>query len=100
MRSRHRGQPVDDGSGLATKDLSGELDFKARRVPKEVANAASRRILEPTGTSIVADWERNYFSGPLMSVSGRRVGKIREMTAAERRNKRERLAPKEGRDVS
>jgi RimJ/RimL family protein N-acetyltransferase len=52
------------------------LRFPALRVPKAIANEASRRISEKTGMRIVATTERDY-------VSGRLSTEIWEITSAE-----------------
>ena len=53
-----------------------ELKFSVLRVPKAIANTASRRISEITGMRVVAVEEREY-------VSGRLLTEIWEITAEE-----------------
>jgi len=57
------------------------LQFPLLRVPKAVANLASRRISEKQGMRIVAVEERDY-------VSGRLPTEIWELTAGEWRSRR------------
>lgn len=52
------------------------LEFPVLRVPKAIANTASRRISEKTGMRVVAVEERDC-------VSGRLITEIWEMTADE-----------------
>jgi [ribosomal protein S5]-alanine N-acetyltransferase len=63
-----------------------ELGFSVMRVPKAVANIASRRISEKSGMRIVAVEERDY-------VSGRFLTEIWEITAQEWRARRGPRAP-------
>jgi ribosomal-protein-alanine N-acetyltransferase len=63
-----------------------ELGFSVLRVPKAVANIASRRISEKSGMRIVAVEERDY-------VSGRFLTEIWEITAQEWRARRGSRAP-------
>ncbi len=62
------------------------LKFPVLRVPKAVANTASRRISEKQGMRVVATEERDY-------VSGRFPSEIWEITAEEWRNRRPALHP-------
>jgi [ribosomal protein S5]-alanine N-acetyltransferase len=71
------------GQGLMTEACEAVTDFwfatlgfPVLRVPKAVANIASRRISEKTGMRIVASEERDY-------VSGRLPTEIWEITAEE-----------------
>lgn len=57
------------------------LGFRALRVPKAVANAASRRVSEKQGMRVVARVERDY-------VCGRLPAEIWELTAEEWRERR------------
>jgi len=57
------------------------LKFPALRVPKAIANAASRRISEKQGMRVVATEERDY-------VGGRFATEIWEITAEEWRARR------------
>jgi RimJ/RimL family protein N-acetyltransferase len=57
------------------------LGFPVMRIPKAVANIASRRISEKQGMRLVGTEERNY-------VSGRQMSEIWEITAEEWRGKR------------
>lgn len=57
------------------------LKFPVLRVPKAVANVASRRISEKQGMRMIGTQERAY-------VSGRLPGEIWEITAEEWRNRR------------
>jgi RimJ/RimL family protein N-acetyltransferase len=52
------------------------LKFPVLRVPKAVANAASRKISEKQGMRVIATVERTY-------VSGRHAAEIWELTADE-----------------
>ncbi len=63
-----------------------ELGFPAMRVPKAVANTASRRISEKSGMRVVAVEERDY-------VSGRLPSEIWEITAEEWRARRAHRRP-------
>ena len=63
-----------------------ELGFSVMRVPKAVANIASRRISEKSGMRIVAVEERDY-------VSGRFLTELWEITAHEWRARRGPRAP-------
>ena len=60
----------------ATDFWFNTLKFPVLRVPKAVANVASRRISEKSGMRIVAREERDY-------VSGRLPTEIWEITAEE-----------------
>lgn len=62
------------------------LKFPVLRVPKAVANTASRRISEKQGMRVIASEERDY-------VSGRFPSEIWEITAEEWRNRRPALHP-------
>jgi RimJ/RimL family protein N-acetyltransferase len=71
------------GQGLMTEACDAVTDywfdvlkFPVLRVPKAVANAASRRISEKQGMRVVATEERDY-------VSGRLLTEIWEITADE-----------------
>jgi ribosomal-protein-alanine N-acetyltransferase len=71
------------GQGLMTEAVIavtdfwfGELGFDVMRVPKAIANVASRRISEKLGMRVVETKERDY-------VSGRLPSEIWEITAAE-----------------
>jgi RimJ/RimL family protein N-acetyltransferase len=57
------------------------LGFSVLRVPKAVANAASRRISEKQGMRIISTTERDY-------VSGRLPSEIWEITAEQWRNRK------------
>lgn len=52
------------------------LKFPVLRVPKAIANAASRRISEKQGMRVIANMERDY-------VSGRFLSELWEITAQE-----------------
>ena len=52
------------------------LKFPVLRVPKAIANTASRRISEKQGMRVIAVEERDY-------VSGRLPGEVWEITAEE-----------------
>jgi [ribosomal protein S5]-alanine N-acetyltransferase len=78
------------GRGLMTEAADAvtdfwfeQLKFPVLRVPKAVANTASRRISEKQGMRIIATVERDY-------VSGRAAAEIWEITAAEWRVRRAR----------
>jgi RimJ/RimL family protein N-acetyltransferase len=57
------------------------LNFKVLRVPKAIANAASRRISEKHGMRVIATEEREYVSGKFLS-------EIWEITAEEWNSRR------------
>ena len=59
------------------------LKFPVLRVPKAIANAASRRISEKQGMRVIAREDRDY-------VSGRLPSEIWEITAQEWRRRKER----------
>jgi len=61
------------------------LGFEVLRVPKAVANTASRRISARGGMRVIATMERDY-------VSGRLPSEVWEITAAEWRARRQRRA--------
>jgi RimJ/RimL family protein N-acetyltransferase len=65
------------------------LKFPVLRVPKAVANVASRRISEKTGMRIVATEEHEYVSGVL-------VQEIWEITAEEWHARRKQQPPVPG----
>jgi RimJ/RimL family protein N-acetyltransferase len=76
------------GQGLMTEAVEvvtdywfDTLGFPVMRVPKAIANTASRRISEKTGMRVVAVEERDYVSGRLLS-------EIWEITAEEWRARR------------
>ena len=76
------------GQGFATEASEAvtnywfdELNFPILRVPKAIANTASRRISEKTGMRVIETTERNY-------VSGRLPTEIWEITAFEWRKRR------------
>jgi ribosomal-protein-alanine N-acetyltransferase len=78
------------GRGLMTEAADAVTDFwferlkfPVLRVPKAVANTASRRISEKQGMRVIAVVERDY-------VSGRAAAEIWEVTAAEWRLRRAR----------
>jgi RimJ/RimL family protein N-acetyltransferase len=78
------------GRGLMTEAADAvthfwfeQLQFPVLRVPKAVANKASRRISEKQGMRVIAVVERDY-------VSGRGTAEIWEITAAEWRLRRAR----------
>ena len=66
------------------------LGFTLLRVPKAVANIASRRVSEKTGMRVIATEDRAY-------VSGRFLTELWEMTADEWREKRQIHRPNEER---
>jgi len=81
------------GQGLMTEACEAVTDywfdrlkFPVLRVPKAIANAASRRISEKTGMRIVALTERDY-------VSGRHPTELWEITAAEWWDRRQAALP-------
>jgi RimJ/RimL family protein N-acetyltransferase len=81
------------GQGLMTEACESVTDywfdvlkFPVLRVPKAIANVASRRISEKTGMRIVATEEHEYVSGVL-------VQEIWEITAEEWRARRTRQRP-------
>lgn len=76
------------GQGLMTEASDAVTDFwfktlkfQVLRVPKAIANTASRRISEKQGMRVIAVVERDY-------VSGRGPAEIWEMTAEEWRARR------------
>jgi ribosomal-protein-alanine N-acetyltransferase len=78
------------GRGLMTEAANAvtdfwfeQLKFPVLRVPKAIANTASRRISEKQGMRVIAVVERDY-------VSGRAAADIWEITAAEWRMRRAR----------
>ncbi|HEV2305775.1 MAG TPA: GNAT family N-acetyltransferase [Candidatus Acidoferrales bacterium] len=79
--------PPYQGRGLMTEACDAVTDywfnvlkFPVLRVPKAIANAASRRISEKQGMRVVAAEERDY-------VSGRLPSEIWEITADEWRSR-------------
>lgn len=80
--------PRWQGRGLMTEAVEivtdfwfDVLGFDRLRVPKAMANVASRRISEKTGMRVVALVDRDY-------VSGRLPGEVWEVTADEWRRRR------------
>jgi RimJ/RimL family protein N-acetyltransferase len=80
--------PLWQGQGLMTEAVEvvtdfwfNTLGFPVLRVPKAVANAASRRISERSGMRVVAETEKDY-------VSGRLPTEVWEITADEWRRRR------------
>ena len=80
--------PAWQRQGLMTEAVDAVTDywfetlkFPVLRVPKAIANAASRRISEKQGMRIVGTGERDY-------VSGRLASEIWEITAEEWRARR------------
>jgi threonine dehydratase/RimJ/RimL family protein N-acetyltransferase len=80
--------PAWQGQGLMTEAANAVTDFwfdtlkfPVLRVPKAVANTASRRVSEKQGMRVVAVMERDY-------VSGRAQAEIWEVTAHEWRARR------------
>ena len=76
------------GRGLMTEASDAVTDFwfntlkyPVLRVPKAIANAASRRISEKQGMRVIATVERDY-------ISGRLPAEIWEITAEEWRSRR------------
>jgi RimJ/RimL family protein N-acetyltransferase len=76
------------GQGLMTEASDAVTDywfkvlgFKVLRVPKAIANTASRRISEKQGMRVIATVERDY-------VCGRLPAEIWEITAEEWRARR------------
>jgi ribosomal-protein-alanine N-acetyltransferase len=67
---------MTEASDAATGFWFNTLKFPVLRVPKAIANAASRRISEKQGMRVVATVERDY-------VSGRLPAEIWEITAEE-----------------
>jgi RimJ/RimL family protein N-acetyltransferase len=67
---------MTEAADAATDYWLDTLGFPVLRVPKAVANAASRRISEKQGMRVVAVEERDY-------VGGRFPTEIWEITAAE-----------------
>ncbi len=81
------------GQGLMTEACEAVTDywfdvlqFPVLRVPKAVANIASRRISEKTGMRVIATDEHEY-------VSGRLVQELWEITAEEWRARRQQQRP-------
>ena len=77
------------GQGLMTEAADAVIDFwfntlkfPVLRVPKAIANAASRRVSEKQGTRVVAVIERDY-------VCGRLPAELWEITAEEWKRRRE-----------
>lgn len=62
-----------------------ELQFSVLRVPKAIANSASRRISEKTGMRVVSLIERDY-------VCGRLPTEVWEITRSEWRSRKQNLA--------
>jgi ribosomal-protein-alanine N-acetyltransferase len=82
--------PDWQGRGLMSEASAAVTDFwfdtlarPVLRVPKAVANAASRRISERTGMRIIWTGERDY-------VCGRQAAELWEITADEWRDRRNR----------
>ena len=67
---------MTEASDAATGFWFNTLKYPVLRVPKAIANAASRRISEKQGMRVVATVERDY-------VSGRLPAEIWEITAEE-----------------
>ena len=72
----HRQGLISEACAAATDYWFNELKFPVLRVPKAIANTASRRISEKTGMRVVEVTERDY-------VSGRLPTEVWEITAAE-----------------
>jgi RimJ/RimL family protein N-acetyltransferase len=72
---------MTEASDAATDFWFDTLKFPVLRVPKAVANTASRRISEKQGMRVVATVERDY-------VSGRLPAEIWEITAEEWKRRR------------
>ncbi len=73
---------MTEAADAATDYWFDKLGFPVLRVPKAVANTASRRISEKQGMRVVAVEERDY-------VGGRLPTEIWEITAAEWRARRD-----------
>jgi [ribosomal protein S5]-alanine N-acetyltransferase len=83
------GQGLMTEAAIAVNDYCFDvLGFTILRVPKAVANIASRRISEKTGMRVIATEEREYVSGKFLS-------EIWELTADEWRAKRQQLRASE-----
>jgi RimJ/RimL family protein N-acetyltransferase len=67
---------ISEACEVVTDYWFNELKFSVLRVPKAIANIASRRISEKTGMRVVEVTERDY-------VSGRLPTEVWEITAAE-----------------
>ena len=67
---------ITEACEVVTDYWFNELKFPVLRVPKAIANTASRRISEKTGMRVVEVTERDY-------VSGRLPTEVWEITAAE-----------------
>ncbi|MGH9141820.1 MAG: GNAT family N-acetyltransferase [Vicinamibacterales bacterium] len=67
---------MTEASDAVTDFWFNTLGFQVLRVPKAIANTASRRISEKQGMRVVATIERDY-------VSGRLVAEIWEITRVE-----------------
>lgn len=67
---------VTEACEVVTDYWFHELKFPVLRVPKAIANTASRRISEKTGMRVIEVTERDY-------VSGRLPTEVWEITAAE-----------------
>jgi ribosomal-protein-alanine N-acetyltransferase len=79
---RWQGQGLmTEASDAVTEYWFKVLGFKVLRVPKAIANTASRRISEKQGMRVIATVERDY-------VSGRLPAEIWEITAEEWRQQR------------
>ena len=77
----HRQGLMTEASNAATDYWFDVLGFKVLRVPKAIANAASRRISEKSGMRVIATFEKDY-------VCGRVPTELWEITAEEWRNSR------------
>jgi ribosomal-protein-alanine N-acetyltransferase len=67
---------MSEACELVTEYWFSELQFQVLRVPKAIANTASRRISEKQGMRVIAVSERDYVCGPLPT-------ELWEITAAE-----------------
>jgi len=67
---------ISEACEVVTDYWFNELKFSVLRVPKAIANTASRRISEKTGMRVIEVTERDY-------VSGRLPTEMWEITAAE-----------------
>ena len=72
---------MTEASDAATDYWFTVLGFKVLRVPKAIANTASRRISEKQGMRVIATVERDY-------VCGRLPAEIWEVTAEEWKRRR------------
>jgi len=72
---------MSEASEVATDFWFNELGFSVLRVPKAIANTASRRISEKQGMRVIATEERDY-------VGGRFPTELWEITAEEWRARR------------